>query len=153
MAGDASFRHGGQLLGGSRVNDAEVAVTLVGGHQQRLCRRFGNSGGVDHKQGQGQDQAERKQHKVHEYLAYSWRKNYIRRTGPLRMRSSEGISCFSRHEPKPSPRPTSSRSPTAWPAAVAVLAVGGLHLSLPEPLTFGPSWLLLAVVAVLLVPV
>jgi hypothetical protein len=40
-----------------------------------------------------------------------------------------------------------------WPAAVAVLAVGGLHLSLPEPLTFGPSWLLLAVVFVLLVPV
>lgn len=40
-----------------------------------------------------------------------------------------------------------------WPAAVAVLAVGGLHLSLPEPLTFGPSWLLLAVVSVLLVPV
>jgi hypothetical protein len=31
--------------------------------------------------------------------------------------------------------------------------VGGLHLSLPEPLTFGPSWLLLAVVSVLLVPV
>jgi hypothetical protein len=41
----------------------------------------------------------------------------------------------------------------AWPAALAVLAVGGLHLSLPEPLTFGPSWLLLVVVAVLLVPV
>jgi hypothetical protein len=40
-----------------------------------------------------------------------------------------------------------------WPAAVAVLAVGGLHLSLPEPLTFGPSWLLLAVVSVLLIPV
>jgi hypothetical protein len=40
-----------------------------------------------------------------------------------------------------------------WPAALAVLAVGGLHLALPEPLTFGPSWLLLAVVSVLLVPV
>jgi hypothetical protein len=40
-----------------------------------------------------------------------------------------------------------------WPAAVAVLAVGGLHLSLPEPLTFGPSWLLLVVVSVLLIPV
>jgi Protein of unknown function (DUF1345) len=40
-----------------------------------------------------------------------------------------------------------------WPAVLAVLAVGGLHLSLPEPLTFGPSWLLLAVVAVLLVPI
>src|SRR6202789_1747404 len=40
-----------------------------------------------------------------------------------------------------------------WPAVLAVLAVGGLHLSLPEPRTFGPSWLLLAVVAVLLVPI
>ncbi len=40
-----------------------------------------------------------------------------------------------------------------WPAAVAVLVVGGLYLSLPETLTFGPSWLLLAVVALLLVPV
>jgi hypothetical protein len=39
-----------------------------------------------------------------------------------------------------------------WPAAVAVLAVGVLNLSIPEPLTFGPSWLLLAVVCVLLVP-
>jgi hypothetical protein len=41
----------------------------------------------------------------------------------------------------------------AWPAALAVLAVGGLYLALPEPLTFGPSWLLLVVVLVLLVPV
>jgi hypothetical protein len=40
-----------------------------------------------------------------------------------------------------------------WPAAVAVLAVGGLHLALPEPLTFGPSWLLLVVVSALLIPV
>lgn len=40
-----------------------------------------------------------------------------------------------------------------WPAVVAVLAVGGLNLSLPEPLTFGPSWLLLAVVTVILIPV
>jgi hypothetical protein len=45
------------------------------------------------------------------------------------------------------------RAEPPWPAALAVLAVGGLHLSLPEPLTFGPSWLLLVVVAVLLVPV
>jgi hypothetical protein len=40
-----------------------------------------------------------------------------------------------------------------WPAVVAVLAVGGLNLSLPEPLTFGPSWLLLVVVTVILIPV
>jgi hypothetical protein len=40
-----------------------------------------------------------------------------------------------------------------WPAVVAVLAVGSLNLSLPEPLTFGPSWLLLVVVTVILIPV
>ena len=40
-----------------------------------------------------------------------------------------------------------------WPAILAVLAVGGLHLALPDALTIGPPWLLLAVVAVLLVPV
>jgi hypothetical protein len=36
---------------------------------------------------------------------------------------------------------------------MAVLAVGGLYLALPESLTTGPSWLLLAVVSMLLVPV
>ena len=36
-----------------------------------------------------------------------------------------------------------------WPAILAVLAVGGLNAALPEPLSFGPYWLLLAVVAVL----
>src|SRR5271167_2682222 len=39
-----------------------------------------------------------------------------------------------------------------WPAVLAVLAVGGLNATLPEPLSFGPYWLLLAVVSVLLVP-
>jgi hypothetical protein len=41
VAGDASLGHGGQLLGRGRVDDAEVAVTLVGGHQERL---YGVSG-------------------------------------------------------------------------------------------------------------
>ncbi len=46
-----------------------------------------------------------------------------------------------------------SRAPEPpWPAAITVLAVGGLHLALPEPLTFGPSWLLLVVVALMLAP-
>jgi hypothetical protein len=49
--------------------------------------------------------------------------------------------------------PRKTPAQPVWPAAVAVLAVGGLHLSLPEPLTFGPSWLLLLVVTVLLIPV
>ncbi len=39
-----------------------------------------------------------------------------------------------------------------WPAVLALLAVGGLRLALPEPLSFGPRWLLLVVVVILLVP-
>ena len=39
-----------------------------------------------------------------------------------------------------------------WPALVALLAVGGLHFSLPPALTVGPDWLLLVVVVVLSVP-
>lgn len=39
-----------------------------------------------------------------------------------------------------------------WPVILALLAVGGLHLSLPEFLTVGPSWMLLVVVGVLLIP-
>jgi hypothetical protein len=40
-----------------------------------------------------------------------------------------------------------------WPAVLAVLGVGGLHLALPASLTIGPSWLLLAIVSVLIIPV
>jgi hypothetical protein len=39
-----------------------------------------------------------------------------------------------------------------WPAVLALLAVGGLRLALPEPLSAGPGWLLLAVVCLLLIP-
>jgi hypothetical protein len=39
-----------------------------------------------------------------------------------------------------------------WPAVLALLAVGGLRLALPEPLSAGPGWLLIAVVGVLLIP-
>ncbi len=39
-----------------------------------------------------------------------------------------------------------------WPAAVALLAIAALYWSLPERLTPGPTWLLLLVVAILLVP-
>jgi len=39
-----------------------------------------------------------------------------------------------------------------WPAFVAAVGVGFLHYSLPEQLTYGPSWLLLVVTVVLLVP-
>jgi len=39
-----------------------------------------------------------------------------------------------------------------WPAIVALLAVGGLRLALPEALAVGPNWLVLALIGVLLVP-
>lgn len=40
-----------------------------------------------------------------------------------------------------------------WPAFVAMLGAAGVYLALPEPLSLGPSWLLLAIVGLLLVPI
>ncbi len=40
-----------------------------------------------------------------------------------------------------------------WPALLALLAVGGLRLALPESLSAGPGWLLLAIVGLLLIPI
>jgi hypothetical protein len=45
-----------------------------------------------------------------------------------------------------------NRSEPRWPAVLALLAVGGLRLSLPESLSVGPDWLLIVVIAVLLIP-
>ena len=53
--------------------------------------------------------------------------------------------------PEPTPEPLREREPR-WPAMLAILAVGGLNSILPERLSIGPFWLLLAVVCVLLVP-
>jgi hypothetical protein len=39
-----------------------------------------------------------------------------------------------------------------WPAAIAVVAVGGLSVALPAGLTIGPRWLFPAVIGVFLVP-
>jgi hypothetical protein len=46
------------------------------------------------------------------------------------------------------PRHTEPR----WPAVIGLLAVAGLRLALPESLSFGPNWLLFAVIGVLLMP-
>jgi hypothetical protein len=40
-----------------------------------------------------------------------------------------------------------------WPAFVAMVAAAGVYLALPEPLALGPSWLLLAVICLLLIPI
>ena len=39
-----------------------------------------------------------------------------------------------------------------WPAMLALIAVGGLRLALPESLSIGPGWLLLAIVVGLMIP-
>src|SRR5580698_2238658 len=39
-----------------------------------------------------------------------------------------------------------------WPVVVALLAVGGIYMALPEYLIMGPRWLLLGVVSLLAVP-
>jgi len=40
-----------------------------------------------------------------------------------------------------------------WPAAIALLSVGGLRLALPRSLSADPSWMLLVIVGVLMVPI
>ena len=40
-----------------------------------------------------------------------------------------------------------------WPAFVAMFAAAGVYLALPEPLSLGPSWLLLVIVVLLLIPI
>src|SRR5215469_400815 len=44
------------------------------------------------------------------------------------------------------------RTEPRWPVMLALLAVCGLRLALPEALSVGPDWLLIAVVGVLLIP-
>ncbi len=46
-----------------------------------------------------------------------------------------------------------SRAPEPrWPVVAAAVGVGFLYYSMPEQLTYGPGWLLLAITLVLLVP-
>ena len=39
-----------------------------------------------------------------------------------------------------------------WPTAVAMISIGGLFYALPSAMTLGPDWLVLALVAILIVP-
>src|SRR5579875_1573857 len=47
---------------------------------------------------------------------------------------------------------TAARREPRWPPMLALIAVGGLRLALPESLSVGPNWLLLAVVVALMIP-
>ena len=54
---------------------------------------------------------------------------------------------------KPKPAHVSHVQPEPrWPTAVAVLVAGALYAALPEPLSVGPRWLLLAILTVLVIP-
>jgi hypothetical protein len=50
------------------------------------------------------------------------------------------------------PETSLSISEPRWPAALALLSVGGLHYALPPELRMGPEWLVLVIVAALAVP-
>jgi uncharacterized membrane protein len=47
---------------------------------------------------------------------------------------------------------TTRREPR-WPAFVAMLTASGVYFTLPEPLSVGPSWGLLGIIAILMVPI
>jgi hypothetical protein len=40
-----------------------------------------------------------------------------------------------------------------WPAFIAMLAASGVYLALPEPLSLGPSWGLMSLIVILLIPI
>jgi len=48
--------------------------------------------------------------------------------------------------------PASADYEPRWPVVLAILATAGLHYVMPKALRFGPSWLLLAVTGILLIP-
>lgn len=49
--------------------------------------------------------------------------------------------------------PTQTLREPRWPAFVAMLAAAGVYLALPEPLSLGPSWVLSAIIALLMIPI
>jgi hypothetical protein len=63
----------------------------------------------------------------------------------------EALMSSTPHPANP-PNPSAAPEPR-WPAALAIFAVGGLRLALPESLSVGPGWLLLAIVAALMAPI
>lgn len=51
------------------------------------------------------------------------------------------------------PAQSPARPEPRWPASLALIAVGGLRLALPQSLSFGPAWLLLVIVLLLTLPI
>lgn len=47
---------------------------------------------------------------------------------------------------------TNREAEPRWPVVIALLAVGVLHYALPSPISFGPDWLVLGIIVLLLIP-
>jgi hypothetical protein len=48
---------------------------------------------------------------------------------------------------------TPARLEPRWPAMLAFLALGGMRLAVPDSLTVGPPWLLIAIIVVMEIPI
>lgn len=79
-------------------------------------------------------------------LFYWGRRGLLRKGGRGKMRAMAEHTTIARNITE-----LKMREPR-WPALVAMVAAGLLYLALPERLSVGPGWLLLAIVAILLVP-
>ena len=55
--------------------------------------------------------------------------------------AKESVDEHVRYDPEP-----------RWPAAAAVLAIGGLYAALPQSLIVGPRWMFFSIMVVLLIP-
>ncbi len=40
-----------------------------------------------------------------------------------------------------------------WPALIGMLAASGVYLAIPEPLSVGPSWMMLGIITLLMIPI
>jgi hypothetical protein len=63
----------------------------------------------------------------------------------------EGAGSFSSHN-RYMPELSKVTAEPRWPAALAMLSIGGLYYALPSELTVGPDWLVLVLVAALAIP-
>jgi hypothetical protein len=50
------------------------------------------------------------------------------------------------------PKPKDSATEARWPAAIAVIGLGGSSLALPDDMIPGPRWLVPIVILLLLIP-
>ena len=70
----------------------------------------------------------------------------------MRSTNQNGSSTSGEHEPKPGSGPNRIIMAPHWAAILGLVAIGVLYALLPEKVSIGPSWLLLAVEGVFLVP-